>query len=338
MPARRPHHTRAGRRRAASCATSARDAALVDRAAGRRRLRAGPARRAAARALGHRPAVGAAGRRPRRARPQGHRRAAAHRRARPPRCTSRSRWPPTCSPSAPTPDGDSVWLPTDAFDMWSAAAGRRPLGPARAGLARVARGWSGWSAAARTASRSTRWCPTWSAAWLPETRRAALAELAALEPGTVLAAGTGVPSLVERLAWLRPRRPAARAEAVAWAVEEAAVVGVTGARRAVRARPRAARRGRPAAPRAGRAGAAAARAGRPRAAPGRPDRGRARPARAGPRPPPGARVADIESRGGATVYRFTEALGAAGLRLGLVGRRGARLRGVGRRGRRCRRR
>jgi hypothetical protein len=62
--------------------------------------------------------------------------------------------------------------------------------------------------------------------WLPETRRRALVELAALPAGEVLAAGTGLPSLVDRLAWIRPRRPAARREAVAWAMEEAAVVGV----------------------------------------------------------------------------------------------------------------
>jgi hypothetical protein len=63
--------------------------------------------------------------------------------------------------------------------------------------------------------------------WLPETRRTALQEIAALERGSVLAAGTGVSSLVDRMAWLRPRRPAARAQAVAWAVQESTVVGVT---------------------------------------------------------------------------------------------------------------
>ena len=63
-------------------------------------------------------------------------------------------------------------------------------------------------------------------AWLPETRRTALEEVAALEPGTVLAAGTGIASLVDRMAWLRPRRPQARAQAVSWVVEESAVVGV----------------------------------------------------------------------------------------------------------------
>ena len=43
----------------------------------------------------------------------------------------------------------------------------------------------------------------------------------------MLAAGTGVPSLVDRVSWLRPRRPPVRAEAVAWVCAEAALVGVT---------------------------------------------------------------------------------------------------------------
>jgi hypothetical protein len=37
-----------------------------------------------------------------------------------------------------------------------------------------------------------------------------------------------VASLVSRLQWLRPRRPAARADAVAWTVAEAALIGLTG--------------------------------------------------------------------------------------------------------------
>src|SRR3954469_6632136 len=59
-----------------------------------------------------------------------------------------------------------------------------------------------------------------------ESRRMALAELAALPPGTVLAAGTGVPSLVKRVAWVRPRRPRTRADQVVWSLDEAAVLGL----------------------------------------------------------------------------------------------------------------
>lgn len=63
--------------------------------------------------------------------------------------------------------------------------------------------------------------------WVVETRRTTLGVLAELHAGEVLAAGTGTASLVERVRWLRPRRPAQRAEAVGWVVEESAVLGLT---------------------------------------------------------------------------------------------------------------
>jgi hypothetical protein len=44
----------------------------------------------------------------------------------------------------------------------------------------------------------------------------------------VLATGTGLPSLVGRLDWRRPRRPRSRDEAIGWVVAEAAALGVTG--------------------------------------------------------------------------------------------------------------
>ena len=55
-----------------------------------------------------------------------------------------------------------------------------------------------------------------------------LAALAELGPGEVLATGTGTPSVVARVAWERPRRPRARDEQVAWTITEAAALGVTG--------------------------------------------------------------------------------------------------------------
>ena len=124
------------------------------------------------------------------------------------------------------PDGASVWLPTDAFDLWSSAgvADR---------WARVAQAWlesprlSGLVGGRENGKPVNALVPDLERAWLPETRRTALEEVAALEPGTVLATGTGIASLVDRIAWLRPRRPQARAQAVSWAVEESAVVGVT---------------------------------------------------------------------------------------------------------------
>jgi hypothetical protein len=52
--------------------------------------------------------------------------------------------------------------------------------------------------------------------------------LAGLPAGRVVATGTGPPSVVARVSWLRPRRPRARADQVAWALAEAAALGVSG--------------------------------------------------------------------------------------------------------------
>ncbi|HET7356369.1 MAG TPA: helicase C-terminal domain-containing protein [Nocardioidaceae bacterium] len=128
-----------------------------------------------------------------------------------------------------TDDLDAAWLPTDAFDVWTA-------GSVADRWARIASAWletprlvglvgsrepggkGRYNALAHDLERG----------WLPDTRRAALAQLAALPQGQVLAPGTGVASLVSRMKWLRPRRPPERSEAVARAMAEAALVGVTG--------------------------------------------------------------------------------------------------------------
>ena len=96
-----------------------------------------------------------------------------------------------------------------------------------------------------------------------------------LPPGEVLAAGTGLPSLVEQIAWLRPRRPRVRAEQVAWARHGGRRARASSGSAGWRRTPRALVAGDGAARREG-AGRPAARAGRPRAAAGRPDRGRPR--------------------------------------------------------------
>ncbi len=62
-----------------------------------------------------------------------------------------------------------------------------------------------------------------------ESRRMALAALAALPPGEVLATGTGTAVRSSRgWRWQRPRRPRSRADQVAWTLAEAAALGVTG--------------------------------------------------------------------------------------------------------------
>lgn len=126
------------------------------------------------------------------------------------------------------PGGDIAWLPTDAYDTWSGA-----------GLAeRWATLVTAWLDTPRLASlvgsrdRSGKaWnalAPEMASIFAAETRRMALEALATLAEGDVLAAATGVPSLVARLAWLRPRRPASRAELADWSLREAALLGVTG--------------------------------------------------------------------------------------------------------------
>jgi hypothetical protein len=124
-----------------------------------------------------------------------------------------------------TDEHDAAWLPTEAFDVWSA-------GSVSDRWARLAVSWLdsprlvGLIGSRLNGKPVNALVPDLERFWLVEERRRALAEIAALPSGEVLATGTGVPSLVARLQWLRPRRPTDRARAVAWTVEEAAVVGV----------------------------------------------------------------------------------------------------------------
>lgn len=126
------------------------------------------------------------------------------------------------------PRGNPVWLPTDLFDSWvqQSTAERwvalvrvwleSPRMPGLVGQRDPA--GKTWNALA----------PELAAVHMPETRRMTLAALAGLAPGEVLAAGTGTPSLVALLAWQRPRRPRLRAEQVLWTVTESATLGLTG--------------------------------------------------------------------------------------------------------------
>ena len=70
--------------------------------------------------------------------------------------------------------------------------------------------------------------PELSGMHMPETRAMTLAALAALPEGECLASGTGLPSVVALLRWQRPRRPRSRADQVLWTVTEAATLGLTG--------------------------------------------------------------------------------------------------------------
>ena len=125
-----------------------------------------------------------------------------------------------------TPGGGAAWLPSDAFDLWSAD-------PVADRWVRLALAWfenrrlSGL-VGGRDDNRKpiNALVPDLERAWLPETRRMTVEQVAALPQGAVLAAGTGPASLVDRLKWLRPRRPVLRSKAVGWVLEEAAAVGM----------------------------------------------------------------------------------------------------------------
>ena len=187
--------------------------------------------------------------------------------------------------TAADPAGNPVWIPTDAFDPWCALpTAERWVALVRAWLesprlpglvgSRDPAG-KAWNALA----------PELSAVHQVESRQMTLAVLRDLPDGEVLAAGTGLPTVVQRVAWQRPRRPRTRADQVAWAVDEAAALGVSGLNglasyaRALLGDDEAGAVKALAAP--------AARAGRPRPAPGRPHRRRTRAAR-GPAGPPAA--------------------------------------------------
>ncbi|WP_134766915.1 helicase C-terminal domain-containing protein [Nocardioides sp. 1609] len=125
-------------------------------------------------------------------------------------------------------DGNSVWVPTDAFDAWIAEA------PA-ARWATLVRAWLESPRLPGLVGTRDPAGKTWNALApelasyaMAEARAGTLQALASLPPGRVLAAATGLPSLVEQVAWHRPRRPRSRSQQVAWAMSEAAAFGVVG--------------------------------------------------------------------------------------------------------------
>lgn len=124
--------------------------------------------------------------------------------------------------------GNPTWVPTDTYDAWS------DLAPARRWAA-LAQAWRESQRTPALVGRRDSAGKTWNALvpeltnpWVAESRGIALDVLGELADGEVLAAGTGLPSLVARVSWLRPRRPRLRAEQVAWAVTESATLGLTG--------------------------------------------------------------------------------------------------------------
>ncbi len=192
------------------------------------------------------------------------------------------------------------WLPTDAYDAWCRL-------DAAARWERVARTWlasprtpakvGGRDAAGKAVNALA---PALVDPHQVDTRQVTLQQLAALPADAGLATGTGLPSLVARVRWVRPRRPADQPTLVAAAVEEATFLGLVGMGVLVPAG------------RALLAGESAAEV----LAPLLPEpldhvliQGDLTAIAPGPLLPSLAaqlqQVADVESRGGATVYRFS---------------------------------
>jgi hypothetical protein len=126
---------------------------------------------------------------------------------------------------APNGEIEETWRPTPAYDAWR---GQDP-GQRWATLA------AGWLRTTRLAglvgTRDERdrplsaLGPDLDRAMAPDVRAAVLAELAALPPGTV----AGAEAITERLAWFAPRRGGRlRPDAVTWTLREAEALGVVG--------------------------------------------------------------------------------------------------------------
>ncbi|MFT4082158.1 MAG: helicase-associated domain-containing protein [Nocardioides sp.] len=128
--------------------------------------------------------------------------------------------------TAAAPSGSPAWMPTDHYDDWlGLSSAARWVQLARAWLVSPRmpalvghRDPSGkaWNALV----------PELAGVFIAETRRGCLRVLAELPDGEVLAPGTGPAALVARLGWERPRRPHTRGDQVEWTLREAATLGV----------------------------------------------------------------------------------------------------------------
>jgi len=126
----------------------------------------------------------------------------------------------------PDRDGNPAWTPTDAFDSWCDQ-------PAAARWRRLASAWLEserlpFLVGTRDDGGKARNAldPDLTSRIAPETRVMTLAVLASLPPGMVLATGTGPASVVARVTWQRPRRPPSRTDQVVATLDEAAQLGL----------------------------------------------------------------------------------------------------------------
>ncbi len=122
---------------------------------------------------------------------------------------------------------EAGWLPTDAYDAWQ-------LGGTAQKWATLARAWLAnprlvSAVGKRVADKPVNaLSPDLARNWQVALRTDVLAELAELPVDTALAAGTGQASLVARMRWRRPRRPSLRLNQVGPTLDEAALLGITG--------------------------------------------------------------------------------------------------------------
>jgi len=120
---------------------------------------------------------------------------------------------------------DAAWLPTDRYDAWLA-------GTPASRWAVLAHAWL--SMPRRPSSVGSRpgsgpvnaLSESAEAAWLPAFRRRVLGELAELVPGSALAPGTGLAGMVERLRWKAPRQNRSHENEIEPLLTEAAAVGL----------------------------------------------------------------------------------------------------------------
>jgi hypothetical protein len=129
----------------------------------------------------------------------------------------------------PGADGNPAWTATDAFDGWveePPAERWHRLASAWLATERLPSlvGSRGDAGKARNALDPGD--PGLTSRIAPETRAMTLGVLAGLPSGEVLATGTGPPSVVARVVWERPRRPPSRTDQVVAVLDEAAQLGV----------------------------------------------------------------------------------------------------------------
>lgn len=130
-----------------------------------------------------------------------------------------------------TDDMDAAWLPTDAFEQWlDRSPAERWSHLAEAWLRSPRLSTTRRDVLAPPAQRGGKpanaLSPGLEQPWVPDQRREVLDVLAGLPPGASLAAGTGLGTLLERLRWQHPRRPAAHLEHVGPLLQDAAALGV----------------------------------------------------------------------------------------------------------------